>query len=260
MKYRAGLPDGQVNLPRQNVLIHTAKLTVSLALIAALGFGLLSLAVNTAVAFVTPEQEQVLMHAISGDMNLSGLQNDDLDDITAKLLPCTSLPYDVKAYLVEEEAPNAFALPGGIIYVTTGLMQSVQSENELAFIIGHELGHFKHKDHLRHFGYSLVLAVLSLMIGDDTSMAFNTALNLGNASYSRSAEREADLYGLETMQCAYGSVTDATAFFQRMAKTEKWHGFMASHPGYEERIEAMRSKIAKERMNTRKPAVPLRPE
>lgn len=260
MNYRAGLPDEQVNLPRQNIVLLAVKLTVSLALIAALGFGMLSLAVNAAVTFVTPEQEQVLMHAVSGDMNLSSLQNDRLDEITAKLTACTSLPYQVKAYLVEEEEPNAFALPGGIVYVTTGLMDGAKSENELAFVIGHELGHFKHKDHLRHFGYSLVLAVLSLVIGDESSMAFNTALNLGNASYSRAAEQEADLYGLEVLQCAYGSVTDATAFFERMAKTEKWHGFMATHPGFETRIEAMRSKIEKEGMDTGKPAIALRPE
>ena len=83
------------------------------------------------------------------------------------------------------------------------------------------------------------------------------ALTLGNASYSRAAEREADLYSLETMQCAYGSVTDATAFFERMAEMEGWHGLAATHPGYKERMAAMRAKIHEAGMDTAKPAVPL---
>ena len=44
---------------------------------------------------------------------------------------------------------NAVALPGGNIVVFAGLLKEIKSENELAMILGHELGHFAHRDHLR---------------------------------------------------------------------------------------------------------------
>ncbi len=257
MKYRAGLPDEAVNLPRRNVLLQALKLSLSLAVIAAAAFGLLSLAMNAAVAYITPEQEQMLMRKIGSDMNLTGTENSELDRVTAKLAACTSLPYKVKAYLFESETPNAFAVPGGYIFVSTGLAEGVKNENELAFILGHELGHFKHKDHLRRLGYGLILSTVAMMLGDTASFGFDSALDFGNASYSRSAERAADLYGLEAMQCAYGSVTDATAFFERMAETEHWNGFMADHPGFKERIAAMKAEMAVKKMDTATPPVAL---
>jgi Zn-dependent protease with chaperone function len=144
-----------------------------------------------------------------------------------------------------------------MIFVTTAMMQALQSENELAFILGHEFGHFKHKDHLRRLGYGLILSTVAMMLGDTGSLGVNSVLDFGNASYSRAAEEAADLYGLDAMQCAYGSVTDATAYFERMAKTAKWQGFMADHPGFTERIAAMRARIADAGMDTTIPAMPL---
>jgi len=257
VKYRAGLPDEHVNLPRQNVLLQALKLSVSLAVIAAIGFGVLSLAMNAAVTYITPEQERVLMHKISSDLNLTGTENAELDRVASKLAACTSLPYEVKAYLITSDVPNAFAVPGGQIFVSTALMKAIKSENELAFILGHEFGHFKHKDHLRRLGYGLILSMVAMMLGDTSSFGLSSAIDFGNASYSRSAEKAADLYGLEAMQCAYGSVTGATAYFEEMAKTAKWNSFMADHPGFKERIAAMRAKIADAGMDTSKPAVPL---
>jgi len=257
VKYRPGLPDEHVNLPREPSWLQALKLTVSLAVIALLGLGLLSLAMNAAVTYITPEQERALTEHIRDDLNLTGVQNDALDRVTAKLSACVSLPYRVQAFVMDEEKPNAFALPGGVIYVSRGLMKQLRSENELAFVLGHELGHFKHRDHLRRFGYGLVVAFASVLLGDSASMAYGTALDLGTASYSREAEREADRFGLEATQCAYGSVTGATAFFERMAETEGWHSLMADHPGFKERIDAMRALIASKGMDTSRPPVPL---
>ncbi|MHC3995294.1 M48 family metallopeptidase [Thiomicrolovo sp. ZZH C-3] len=257
MTYSPGLPDEHINLPREHPLKQAFKLSVALALIAAAAAGLLALAVNAAVAFITPEQERVLMQTISDEMNLSARTDTNLDTVTGKLASCVSLPYRVKSYLIEEETPNAFALPGGVIYVSTGLIEEVRSENELAFVLGHELGHFKHKDHLRKFGYGLVLALVAVMVGGDSTAGFNVALDLGNASYSRSAEEEGDLFGLEALQCAYGGVRDATAFFERMATTSQWQGFFASHPDFDVRIAAMKQKIKAEGMNTGNALLPL---
>ena len=61
-------------------------------------------------------------------------------------------PYQFRVEIDDSEIANAMALPGGLIIITQGLLDQVESENELAFVLGHELGHFKNRDHLRALG------------------------------------------------------------------------------------------------------------
>jgi len=256
MRYNGALPDDSVNVHKENPLSTAFKLTASLTLLAIIGYLLVGMVINYAVAHITPAQEQRLTKALSLDMNASSA-SPYLDSVTQKLAQCALLPYTVRVAVMEDKEPNAFAVPGGMIYITRGMLKKIDSENELAFIIGHELGHFKHKDHLRALGYKVILGTISLVLGSDYGIAASTTLNIGSAKYSQSAELAADAFGLEVMNCAYGSVTEATKMFEKMDEGKEWRYFIATHPGFKQRIEKMQEKIESMGYDIRRKVVPL---
>jgi Zn-dependent protease with chaperone function len=258
MKYNYQLPDENVNLPKENLLYFAMKLLVSLLIVATIAYFSISIAVNFAASYITPEQEKKLMEFASVDMNLSGSNNPYLTEITDKLQQCAKLPYDIKVYKLDMEQPNAFAVPGGSIYVTRGMLEKLESENELAFVIGHELGHFKNKDHIRGLGRSLLLSLISMFMGDSYGLALSTTLQISQAKYSQSAELDADSFGLEVMYCAYGSVRDASGFFEKMDDGDDWKYFLATHPDFHKRILNMKKQIKKKGYDINKDVLPLK--
>lgn len=130
---------------------------------------------------------------------------------------------------------NAIALPGGRIILFDGLIQKAASADEVAGVLGHELGHVRHRDTLvglmRQLGLSVVLGGFS----GDVGGYVNGLLSL---SYGRSAEARADAASIVAMQAANISPADTASFFGRMAKSEEIGGrrttramtWLSSHP------------------------------
>lgn len=162
-----------------------------------------------------------------------------IDDLQSR---CTNLPYDFKVHIIESEMVNAAALPGGHILVFNGLLKQVSSENELVFILSHELGHYAHRDHLRGLGRGLVLLTMSaILFGSDNAVGdlLSKGLNFTEMGFSRKQEAQADEFGLETLQCAFGHVAGATDFFSKMYEGQdltRWGHYFASHPENRRRI------------------------
>ena len=257
MNYVPNLPDDTVNSPATHPLATATKLLASLALIATVLYLLASALLNYAVENVTPEQEQKLASLFHVQTPTSEANTTYLQKVTDKLAACAALPYPVQIHLLETDEPNAFAAPGGAIYITTGILSKMESENELAFILGHELGHFKHKDHLRSLGVRLILGVIGLVLGSDLGMAGEITIGIGSARYSQSAELAADAFGLEVMQCAYGTVAEATKMFEKMDTGDEWRYFLATHPGFQTRITQMTKLIKSNGYDTTHPPIPL---
>ncbi len=153
---------------------------------------------------------------------------------------------------------NAFALPGGYVYVTRGLLALVDDEAELAGVIGHEIGHVIARHGAQRqtaaLGASVVGAVLGAVVG---SSAAGQAAGLGGegllAGYSRDQEYEADALGVRYLaQAGYDPQAEAD-FLQSMAdeqalkdriknrkrdtSTADW---LASHPATPDRVKAAR--------------------
>ncbi len=257
MKYTPKLPDDSVNVSSENPLSTVLKLTVSLALLAVIGYFLMGAAITMAIASVTPEQEKKLASMLSMDDTYTETNSSYLEEIIQKLSACAELPYDIHVTVMEDRELNAYAVPGGRIIITRGILNKMESENELAFVLGHELGHFKHKDHLRSLGYRIVLGAIGLVLGSDYGMVSSVTLGIGSAKYSQSSEYVADLFGLEMMQCTYGTVTEATRLFEKMDEGDEWRYFIATHPGFKARIKKMKEEIKKRAYNTEKKALPL---
>lgn len=169
-----------------------------------------------------------------------------------------------RVHLVPSPEVNALALPGGHIVLLAGLVREASSENELTMILGHELGHFRNRDHLRGLGRGLVLVFLSsLLFGSESSLSRAVISLLDNVDmrFSRQQELQADAWGLAFVMERYGHAGGATDFFLRLAEKEKGKEparLFASHPFPEERIEALEEMIRAKGYPVRE-AAPLAP-
>ena len=155
-----------------------------------------------------------------------------------------ALPYRLS--LLDEKNPNAFALPGGAVGVTRGLLDLVKSEEGMALVLAHELGHHQGRDALRSMGRTILLRLAtSLALGDSEPMGLDLALTLAEAGHSRSQERRADEFGLRLVHRVLGRLGSALEFFEAIEREEggkesRWAAFFRSHPLTRERIEHLR--------------------
>jgi predicted Zn-dependent protease len=165
-----------------------------------------------------------------------------------------NLPWSFK--VVDDPTPNAFALPGGFIFVTRGLMTMMRSEAELAGVLGHEIGHVTAKHSVTMLSRAQI-AQLGLGIG---SILSPTIARLGNVAgagmqllflkYGRDAERQADDLGFKYALADNYDVRQIPNVFASLARVGEASGqsplptWMASHPNPEERIERIQQAIA----------------
>jgi Zn-dependent protease with chaperone function len=155
----------------------------------------------------------------------------------------TDSPYRLRIEVGDSSELNAMALPGGLIVVTQGLLDSVESENELAFVIAHELGHFQQRDHLRILGRGAVMGILFGVLSSNSSAA-GFGLSVADVTargFSRKQEAKADEVGLELVYGLYGHVGESTRFFDRMIEADDGSPFLihylSTHPATAERID-----------------------
>jgi len=155
-------------------------------------------------------------------------------------------------HIVDSHTVNAVAMPGGNIIFFSQLLKEIESENELAFILAHELGHFANRDHLRGLGRGLILIALSTAIMGHDSAATDFIMNslvTAEMKFSQTQESAADAFALEMLSSRYGHVSGANDFFNRLNKknkTGKLLYYFASHPQPEERVKAL-DKLVKEK-------------
>jgi predicted Zn-dependent protease len=157
--------------------------------------------------------------------------------------------------VVNTEVVNAFAVPGGYLYVNIGLIRAAENESELAGVIGHEIGHVVGKHGVKQMTRQLGLAaVAQLALGEEQSklkkMVANLATNGVLMKYSRDAEREADIYAVQEMYDAGIDPEGMATFFEKLrnlqkSKPSRLQQMFATHPLTTERITAVRSQIAR---------------
>jgi Zn-dependent protease with chaperone function len=151
-------------------------------------------------------------------------------------------PFDAQALYAA--MPNAFALPGGKIYLFDGLLQKAQNADEIAGVIAHELGHVHHRDTLRKLiqtgGTSFLIG---LLFGDVVGggAVVLTAQSMLDASYSRQAEQRADDFSVQVMHKLGRSPKPMGELLMRItgAQGKKSPTILASHPISEDRLAAM---------------------
>lgn len=247
MKFTPLLPQENVNVSRTHPLVEMFWLTGGLLSIVLFLYLVLGLVVDWAVDVIPAPAEIWLgeraIQQFPGTPSLELQQR--LEGLLAEVPVDSALHgYHFKVTVMETPEVNALALPGGHIVVFSGLLGQVKSENELAMVLGHELGHYAHRDHLRRLGrgFGATVAAMIFMGRDSflTDYVSRTFLTF-DSSYSRQQETAADEYGLNLLVARYGHVAGASALFRRMNEEagSKASYLFASHPHPEDRIAAL---------------------
>lgn len=156
--------------------------------------------------------------------------------------------------VVKDKQFNAFAIPGGFIYVNSGLMNNATDE-ELACVLAHEIGHIAARHSVKKLqatlGYQIILSIALGVSGkQEIERAADIVFNLASLGYNRQDELLADKLAVKYAKRAgfnpYGMVT----FFEKLKKEAQEKGanfnlvFLSSHPPIEERIKNVEKEIA----------------
>jgi Zn-dependent protease with chaperone function len=251
VEFRPRTPREDVNVtarhPLSELVVLFAGLSAAIVVLVLAGVAL----IEVVIRWVPPAFESRLFASLwSADVGDG--QQDARGEAAADLLGRLAShwrenPYELQLALMEERDPNAFAVPGGTIYVTRGLLEAVASENELAFVLGHELGHFRNRDHLRALGRGLIVNLtLAALIGSGASESLpQLVASLTETGFAREQERAADAFGISLVHTEYGHVAGADGFFRRLPDAsadfgDEFASYLATHPLSEARIEALR--------------------
>jgi len=187
-----------------------------------------------------------------GDYNVDPELTAYVNQVGQKLAAVSDrrLPYEFK--VINNSVPNAWALPGGKISINRGLLTELQSEAELAAVLGHEIVHAaaSHSAQSMSQGMLLQAGVMGAAVATQGTNYANLAqmgaglgAQLITQKYGRDAERESDLYGMQYMVRAgydpQGAVNLQRTFLQLSeSKQQDWlTGLFASHPPSQERLQ-----------------------
>lgn len=164
------------------------------------------------------------------------------------------VPFVIK--VLDTEEVNAFALPGGFFYVNSGLILAADNEAELAGVMAHEIAHVCARHATKNMTRAQIWNMASvplIFIGGPVAYAISEvaglAIPLGFLKFSRDAEREADLLGLEYDYAAGYDPQAFVQFFEKLNIEKKKQNLVAkafaTHPMNVERIEAAQDEIRK---------------
>jgi len=164
--------------------------------------------------------------------------------------------------VVDTDQVNAFALPGGWLYINRGLITTAENEAELAGVIGHEIGHVVGKHGARQITkqYGLIAIVGLTAGGKNSSLTRKIAGGVATIGaglillrYGRDAEREADFFAVEETHAAGINPEGMATFFEKLMAKQKskgeskqlWtRGWFSTHPACGDRIENVQEQIA----------------
>ncbi len=167
-------------------------------------------------------------------------------------------PWPYAFHVVNQKDINAFALPGGTIYVNLGTIQAADSEAELAGVLAHEIAHVVQRHGTRSASKQLAaqvpLALLAGMLGKSTAaQAAAMGISFGVGSYflknSRQSESEADLLGADIMYDAGYDPHALAEFFTKLQDEAGGRGseldqFFSDHPDPGNRVESVSHEVA----------------
>ncbi len=169
-----------------------------------------------------------------------------LQKLALQLASNMDLPDEMQLHIQysESEEINAAATLNGLIIINQGLIDFVKSENELAFVLAHEIAHIKARHPIKSLSSGIIVGIaISVISGSIDNEGAATALLAGTTltslSFSRTQEEEADALALEGLHAHYGHTKGSYDFFARMDKAKHLPGFLqfvSTHPGMQDRI------------------------
>jgi predicted Zn-dependent protease len=252
---------GATGLP---ILAAMSRNRFALALILALIAPLAGCSVNPATGersftgFMSPEDEKrvgaeqhpQLVQRFGGEYGDAGLEA-YVQKVGASVAAYTEVPdLDYSFTVLDDEMINAFALPGGYVHVTRGLLALADNEAEMASVLGHELGHITARHAAQRYSQSVaanigvgLLGVLGAVAGLPTGTADIAGLGaqVYLQSYSRDQELEADQLGIRYMARAGYDPAAMASFFRKLDAYTQLQAALLGAPDSGERLNIMAS-------------------
>jgi len=173
--------------------------------------------------------------------------------------PGTRYPYEFR--VVNNNAINAFALPGGFVYINRGALQAAQTEDEVAAVIAHEIAHvaLRHgtnqasKAYLAQTGLGLIGGLLGGRMNSGLGQVMGAVggfgLNTVLLKHSRTAEQQADSLGMRMLRRAGYNPRGMISFLQTIQRHSSGRsvGFLSSHPNPSNRIARLEKELGSRR-------------
>jgi predicted Zn-dependent protease len=238
---------------KKRIAAEVALLLGAPILLALGAWALFGVLVDLGVRHVPPEVERTLGDGMAQVVRQSGhpCSAPELEALARRLAAQAGLDAEhLDVAVLDDETVNAFALPGGHVFVFTGLLKKAQSPDEVAGVLAHELGHVVLRHHLRSALRSLgVGAVASAVFGDTSGLtallAAGSSQLLGLA-FSRDQETEADAFAVSLAEQVGFDPLAVGRFLERMEESGAPPSLLRTHPAGPERHRAL-EKLAKGR-------------
>jgi predicted Zn-dependent protease len=177
-----------------------------------------------------------------------------LGDSIARLTSRADL--DWQFFIVDAQEVNAFAVPGGFVYINRGLIQRADQMDEIAGVLGHEIGHVVKRHTVKQMekaqGANVGVTLACILTGVCNSQIAGAAINIAGgalfARFSRQDEAEADNEGFKNVVKAGVSPVGMVTMFQKLLQERQSHpgavdSWFLTHPLEEDRIRAVQAQI-----------------
>ncbi|WKN29876.1 M48 family metalloprotease [Porifericola rhodea] len=157
-------------------------------------------------------------------------------------------PWQIKI-IHDDDVLNAFAAPGGFVYVYTGLIKYLDTEDDLAGVLGHEIAHadlgHTRRNIQKAYGLQAVLSILTGNASQVEQIAADLLANAAILKFSRDFESEADDESVEYLASTKYNCAAARSFFQKLIDEDQTGGtpeFLSTHPNPDNRVEDITKK------------------
>ncbi len=229
----------------------------------------LVLALTGCASTVTVEQEEAAGASLAEQVeNQIGLYNDDylknyVDAVGRRLVAeLGATPYSFRFHVVDQAKPNAFATPGGYIYLSRGIMALVNTEDELAGVLAHEISHVTQRHHAKQASRGVLPGLLTVpgrvvgsVVSEDVGKMINAPIEGAGkvylSSFSRGQESEADQVGMRLAgRAGYDPAALAAilgnlgATIESLTGQQQKFSFFDSHPTTPTRVADIESAAA----------------
>jgi Zn-dependent protease with chaperone function len=192
------------------------------------------------------------------DEDPTSLANQAIARFGAQVMEGSNSPFALNIRVVKSTVPNAFALPGGNVYIFSGLMDIARTQHEFAGVLAHELGHVAHRDGMEQLISTAGTGLLiGFVLGDLTgiSVAAGLGATLIDARFSREAELKADRFAADAADRMDFNAAGLANLVERISEDNAYTRALAlfnTHPLTQDRKAALDA-VARERQDELKP-------
>jgi predicted Zn-dependent protease len=223
-----------------------------------------AVAISAGACGVTTQQELEMGAQYSAEINRQlpilndGAANSYVNQLGDQIARSGQRGFNYTFYIVNSDVVNAFAVPGGYVYVNRGLIERTRSMSELAGVLAHEIGHVEHrhgaeqmeKMQRANLGVNLAYILLGRQPGAAEGTLINAAGSVYFARHSREAENEADASAVPMMVAARINPNGLISMFQLLiaeqrrspSALEQW---FSTHPTTQDRIQHTQQVISR---------------